>query len=143
MVGTVLQNIGFSFEHKTVMWTVIWELIQRCGGDIPSLGENFVPFIKIMLYIPKIDDYLKILTNEEMKYFAAISFSEHFQSIGQEQNLRNVAKLLYIVLTTPNKVEKHVQSISADNCLHHYNVENLKISFFSHFVFSYILKCIS
>ena len=95
------------------------------------------------MYIPKIDDYLKIFTNEEMKYFAAISFSEHFQSIGEEQNLRKVAKLLYIVLTIPNKVEKHVQSISSDNCLHHYNVENLKISFFSHFVFSYILKCIS
>ena len=96
-----------------------------------------------MLYIPKIDDYLKILTNEEMKYFAAISFSEHSQSIGEEQNLRNVAKLLYIVLTRPNKIEKHVQSISSDNCLDHYNVENLKNFFFSHFVFSYILKCIS
>ena len=97
-----------------------------------------------MLYIPKIDDYLKILTNEEMKYFAARSFTEYFQSIGEEQNLRKVAKLFYIFLTTPNKVEKHVQLNSSDNCLHHYNVENLKISFFfSHFVFSYILKCIS
>ena len=40
LVGTVLQNIGFSFEHKTVMWTMIWELIQRCGGDVPSLGDE-------------------------------------------------------------------------------------------------------
>ena len=28
-----------------------------------------------MLYIPKIDDYLEILTDEELKDFAAISFS--------------------------------------------------------------------
>ena len=27
-----------------------------------------------MLYIPKIDDYLKILTDEEVKYFVAINF---------------------------------------------------------------------
>ena len=29
-----------------------------------------------MLYIPKIDDYLKILTDEEEKDFVAISFNE-------------------------------------------------------------------
>ena len=40
-----------------------------------------------MLYIPKIDDYLEILTDEEMKDFVAIHFSEYFKSIKEEQNL--------------------------------------------------------
>ena len=34
-----------------------------------------------MLYAPKIDDYLKILTNEEVKDFVDINFSEYFKSI--------------------------------------------------------------
>ena len=33
-----------------------------------------------MLYIPKIDDYLKILTDDKMKDFVAINFSEYFKS---------------------------------------------------------------
>ena len=33
-----------------------------------------------MLHIPKIDNYLKILTDEEVKHFVVISFSEYFQS---------------------------------------------------------------
>ena len=33
-----------------------------------------------MLYVPKIDDYLKILTDDEVKGFVAISFSEYFKS---------------------------------------------------------------
>ena len=52
-----------------------------------------------MLHIPKIDDYLKIFTDEEVKDFAAINFNEYFKSI-REENLRKVAKLLYIFLTT-------------------------------------------
>ena len=55
-----------------------------------------------MLYIPKIDDYLKILTDDEVKDFVAENFSEHFKSVKQklhsklsrEQNLKKVAKLL-------------------------------------------------
>ena len=48
-----------------------------------------------MLYIPKmINDYLKILTDGEMKDFVAIDFSEYFKSIREEQNLREVAKSL-------------------------------------------------
>ena len=80
-----------------------------------------------MLYIPKIDDYLKTLTDEEVKDFVAISFSKYFKTIREEQNLRKVTKLLYIFLTTPYEVEKHVQSNSSDNCVHHYNVEILNI----------------
>ena len=53
-----------------------------------------------MLYIPKIDDYLKILTDEEVKDFAAINFSEYLKYIRYKQNLRKVAKSLYIFLTT-------------------------------------------
>ena len=79
-----------------------------------------------MLYIPKIDDYLQILTHEEVKDFVAINFSDYFKSI-KEQNLRKVAKSLYIFLTTPDEVEKSVQSNSYDNCMHHYNVEILNV----------------
>ena len=55
-----------------------------------------------MLYIPKIDDYLKILTDEEIKDFVAINFNEYFKSIREEQNLRKVAESLYNFLTTPD-----------------------------------------
>ena len=44
-----------------------------------------------MSYIPKIEDYFQILTDEEVKDFVAINFSE---SIKEEQNLRKVAKSL-------------------------------------------------
>ena len=54
-----------------------------------------------MLYIPKIDDYLEILTDEEVKDFAVINFSKYSKSIKEEQNLRKVAKSLHIFLTTP------------------------------------------
>ena len=51
-----------------------------------------------MLHIAKIDDYLKILTQS-----------------------------LYIFLTTPDEVEKYVESNYSDNCVHHYNVEILNL----------------
>ena len=71
-----------------------------------------------------IDDYLKTLTGEEVKDFVAINFS---QSIREEQNLRKVAKSLYIFLTTPDEGEKYVESNYSDNCVHHYNVEILNL----------------
>ena len=37
-----------------------------------------------MLYIWNTDGYLKILTDEEVKDFAAINFSEYPNSIGEE-----------------------------------------------------------
>ena len=74
-----------------------------------------------MFYIPKIDYYLKTLTDEEEKDFVAINLSEYFKPIREEQNLRKVAKLLYIFLTTSDEV----QSNSSDNCVQHYNVEIL------------------
>ena len=38
-----------------------------------------------MLYIPKIDDNLKILTDEEVKHIVVINFSEYFKSIREEE----------------------------------------------------------
>ena len=67
------------------------------------------------------------MTDEEVEDFVAINFSEYFKSIREEQNLRKVAKSLYIFLTTPDEVEKYVQSNSSDNCVHHYNVEILNL----------------
>ena len=54
--------------------------------------------ISIILYIPKIDDYLNILTDDEVKDFVVISFGECLKStkeklcskLNEEQNLREV-----------------------------------------------------
>ena len=51
-----------------------------------------------MLYISKIDNYLKILTEDEVNDFVGINFSEYFKStrkkiyskLSEEQNLRKV-----------------------------------------------------
>ena len=54
-----------------------------------------------MLYIPKIDDYLKISTGDKVKNYVTIGFSEYFKS-GRE-------KMYFkpnIFLTTPDEVEK-------------------------------------
>ena len=80
-----------------------------------------------MLYIPKIDGYLKILTDDEVKDLVAIHFSEYFKSIRGEQNLGKVAKSFYIFLTTPDEIEKCVQSNSCSNFVHHYNAEILNL----------------
>ena len=64
--------------------------------------------MNIMLYVPKIVDYLKIFTDKEVEDFIAINFSEYFKSLREEKNLRKVAKLVYISLTTPDKVIKYV-----------------------------------
>ena len=61
-----------------------------------------------MLYIPNIDNYLKILNVEEMKDFLAKNFSEYFKSIREKRSLRKCPKSLYIFLTTPGEVEKCV-----------------------------------
>ena len=74
-----------------------------------------------------------------MEDFVTINFSEYFKStreklyskLNEEQNLRKVAKSLYIFPTTPDEVEKYVeimQSNSSGNCIHRYNVEILNIS---------------
>ena len=75
-----------------------------------------------MFYIPKIDDYLKTLTDEEEKDFVAINLIKYFKPIREEQNLRKVAKLLYIFLTTSDEVENYLESNSSDEYVYHYNV---------------------
>ena len=60
-----------------------------------------------------------------MGNFVSINFSEHFKSISEEQDPRKVAKSLYIFLTTPDEIEKYVQSNFSDNCIHRYNAEIL------------------
>ena len=72
-----------------------------------------------MLYIPKIGD----LTDYEVKSAEEKLYSK----LNEEQNLRKVAKSLYIFLTTPHEVEKYVQSNCSGNFIHHYNVEILNI----------------
>ena len=91
-----------------------------------------------MLYIPKVVNYLKILTDEEVKDFIAINFSEYvkftremlYSKLSEEQNLRKVAEWLYIFLTTPDEVEKYakiMQSNSPDKYVHHYYIEILNL----------------
>ena len=67
------------------------------------------------------------MTDDEVKDFVVINVSEYFKSLREEQNLRKVAKFLYIFLITSDKIEKYVQLKSSDNCIHHYNVEILNI----------------
>ena len=83
-----------------------------------------------MLYIPKIDDHLKILTKEEMKDFVAINFAKYFKSVKEEENFGKVAKWCCIFPRTPDELKKYVQWNSCDNCVHHYNVEILNIFWF-------------
>ena len=64
------------------------------------------------MYIPKIDYYLEILSDKEVRDLVAINFSEYFKSMIEKENLRKVVKWLYIFLTTPDEVEKYVQSNS-------------------------------
>ena len=40
-----------------------------------------------MFYIPKIGDYLKILTDSEVKYLVVIKSSEYFKSTRKKINL--------------------------------------------------------
>ena len=53
-----------------------------------------------------------------------------YSKLNEEQNLRKVAKSLYIFLSTPDEVEKYtkmMQSNFSDNCIHRYNTEILNI----------------
>ena len=49
-----------------------------------------------MIYIPKIDEYLNILTDEEVNDFVDINFSEYFKSIEEEQIFKKT--LNYFIL---------------------------------------------
>ena len=43
-----------------------------------------------MFYVSKIDDYLKILTDEEVNDFLAINFSKYFKSLIQGRILEKL-----------------------------------------------------
>ena len=76
-----------------------------------------------------------ILVDEELKDFVAINFSEYFKStkeklsskLNKKENVRKVAKFVYISLKTPNEVENYLQSNFADNCIHPYNAKILNL----------------
>ena len=67
----------------------------------------------MMLYIPKIGGYLKIMTDNEVEDFVVINFDKYFKSVRdklysqlrEKQNYRNIVESLFIFLTTPDKVE--------------------------------------
>ena len=91
-----------------------------------------------MLCIPKIGNYLKILSDDEVKDFLVINFSGYFKSmreklyskLSEEKNLRKFAELLDIFLATPDDVEKYVemiQSSTSDNCICHFNIKILNL----------------
>ena len=83
-----------------------------------------------MLYIPKIGEYFKTLTDDEVKDFVVINFGKYFKftteklysKLSEEQNLRKIVGSLYILITRHDKVEKY-----ADNCIYHYNVMILNL----------------
>ena len=91
-----------------------------------------------MWYIPKFDEYLKILTVDEVEDFVVKHFGEYFKSakeklyskLFEEQNIRKVAEFLYIFLMTSDEVHKYVemmQSNSSASCVHPYNIEILNL----------------
>ena len=68
--------------------------------------------ISIMVYISKVGDYSKILTDDEMNDFVVINLGEYlnlWEKNIEEQNLKKVIELLYIFLATPAEVEKYVE----------------------------------
>ena len=90
-----------------------------------------------MLYIPKIGDYIKILTDGEMNDSVAINFNVYFKStrekcyskLNEKQIHRKVANrfISFATLGEAEKYAKMIQLDSSDNCIHYYNVEILKI----------------
>ena len=77
-----------------------------------------------MLYIPKIDEYLKTLTDEEVKDLVAINFSEYFKSTNEKLHSNCI---LNMSLKQLDGVEKYVQSSSSDYYIHLYNAEILNL----------------
>ena len=53
-----------------------------------------------MLFIPKIDDYLKILTDDEVKDFVVPVL---YSKLCEKQNIRKLVESLYIFLPTPDE----------------------------------------
>ena len=74
-----------------------------------------------MLYVSKIGDYLKIFTDDEVKDLVVINFGDYFKSrreklyskLSEEQNLRKIAKSLYIVLVTSDEMEEYMEMMQS------------------------------
>ena len=49
-----------------------------------NLIKNVVPIIRIILYFTAFDDYLKILTDNEVKDFVVINLGEYFKSTKEK-----------------------------------------------------------
>ena len=81
-----------------------------------------------MLYIPKIDDYLRIFTDLEVKDFVAINVSEYIKSIREEQNTSNATKSFYIFLMKPDEVEKYVPPNYSNNRFWIFFIQNYSLS---------------
>ena len=87
------------------------------------------------MYTLKIDDYLKFLSDEEVKDFVAIILVNILNlqkkkcifKVSIKQNFQKVAESLYIFLTTPDDVVQYMQPNSSNNCIHCYNVEILNL----------------
>ena len=78
-----------------------------------------------MLYNLRIDDCLKILTNDEVKDFVVLNLENLHSKLAEEQILRKVTESLYIFLRTFDQAEKYVemaQSSSYDTSICHYNI---------------------
>ena len=71
------------------------------------------------MYIPKLADYLQILTDEEVKDFVLINCGEYFKStreklyskLNEEKKPRKVAESIYSFLTILGELEKYVELI--------------------------------
>ena len=68
-----------------------------------------------MLCIPKIYDYLKIFTDNEVNDFVVKHFDEYFKSTKEKLYYKlcekqKIRTLLYIFLTKPNEVEKYAKN---------------------------------
>ena len=92
----------------------------------------------MILYIPKIDNNLKILIDGEVRNFVVINFVKYCKftnkklcsKLNQEGNLGKFVKSIYIFLKALDEVEKCVemmQSSSSDNCVDHYNYDILNL----------------
>ena len=79
-----------------------------------------------MLCTPSTDHHFKILTDNEVKDFVTITFSEYIKSTRKKLTKwraisKKFAELRYIFLARHDEVKKYVeimQSNSFDNCVH-------------------------
>ena len=72
--------------------------------------------ISIMVYISKVGDYSKILTDDEMNDYVVINLGEYlnlWEKNIEEQNLKRVIESLYIFLATPVEAEKYVEMMQS------------------------------